>query len=227
MLEAPITVAHVLTGTLAIAAGAAALIARKGAQIHVTGGRIFVATMGASSILGAVLGLMDAANFYITFHAGVLGATLIASSWLAVRAKDGRLGGLNKLVSLANLINAASLLTLGVLATQADSGRFLGFAASSYFFLFGMTALAAVGDISLVFRKALSRTHRIARHLWRMCQSFFIAAGSAFTGPGAEVFPDAVRRSGLLSLPELLIILALLFWLAHTYWTGLQARRAG
>jgi uncharacterized membrane protein len=220
MLDPSITFAHVLTGTLAIAAGAAALIARKGAQIHVKGGTVFVAAMGFSSLLGAALGLMDAANFYITFHAGVLGVTLIASSWLTVRAKDGRLGGWNKAVSLANFVNAASLLTLGVLATQADSGRFLGFAASSYFFLFAMTALAAVGDISLLFRKALSRTHKIARHLWRMCLSFFIAAGSAFTGPGAEVFPEAVRQSGLLSLPELLILLALLFWLAHTYWSG-------
>jgi hypothetical protein len=123
-------------------------------------------------------------------------------------------------VSLANLLNGASLLTLGILATQADSGRYLGFAAPSYFVLFAMTVLAAVGDISLMFRKALSRTHKVARHLWRMCLSFFIAAGSAFTGPGAAVFPDVIRESGLLSLPELLIILALIFWLAHTYWTG-------
>jgi uncharacterized membrane protein len=95
MLEPSITFAHVLTGTLAILAGAAALIARKGAQIHVKGGTLFVVTMGLSSLLGAVLGLMDAANFYITFHAGVLGVTLIASSWLTVRAKDGRLSRLN------------------------------------------------------------------------------------------------------------------------------------
>ncbi len=220
MLEPFITFAHVLTGTLAILAGAAALIARKGAQIHVKGGTLFVVTMGLSSLLGAVLGLMDAANFYITFHAGVLGVTLIASSWLTVRAKDGRLSRLNAAVSLANLLNGAGLLTLGILATQADGGRYLGFAAPSYFVLFSMTVLAAVGDISLMFRKALSRTHKVARHLWRMCLSFFIAAGSAFTGPGAAVFPDVIRESGLLSLPELLIILALIFWLAHTYWTG-------
>lgn len=224
MVESFITVSHVAAGTVAIAAGAAALIARKGAQIHVRGGTLFVVTMGLSSLLGAVLGLMDAANFYITFHAGVLGVTLIVSSWLTVRAKTERLSALTTAVSLINLINAASLLTLGLLATGAENGRFLGFAASSYFFLFAMTAIAAAGDVSLVFRKTLSRTHRIARHLWRMCLSFFIAAGSAFTGPGAEIFPEAIRRSGLLSLPELLILLALLFWLAHTYWSGRSRR---
>ena len=220
MLEGPITIAHVFTGTVAITAGATALIARKGAQIHVRGGTLFVVAMGLSSLLGAVLGLMDAANFYITFHAGVLGVTLILSSWLTVRAQTGRLSALTAAVSLINLLNAAGLLLLGMLATGADSGRILGFAASSYFVLFAMAAFAAGGDVSLFFRKTLSRTHRIARHLWRICLSFFITAGSAFTGPGAEIFPEAVRQSGLLSLPELLILLALLFWLAHTYWSG-------
>lgn len=115
----------------------------------------------------------------------------IASSWLSMRAKDGRLGWVNGAVSAVNLLNAASLLTLGLLA------------APSYVVLFAMTAPAVFGDLSLVLRKTLSRTHRIARHLWRMCLSFFIAAGS-----------------GILSLLELLIIQALMFWLAHTYWTG-------
>jgi hypothetical protein len=49
-----------------------------------------------------------------------------------------------------------------------------------------------------------------------MCIGFFIAAGSAFTGPGASVFPDAVRNSGVLSLPELTIMLLMLFWLWKT-----------
>ena len=216
MFEGMITLAHVATGTAAIAAGAAALIARKGAGIHVMSGRVFAVTMGLSCVLGAILGLLDAANFYITFHAGVLGATLIASSWLTVRSCTGRL---TAAVGLINLINAASLLTLGLLAAGAEDGRFLGFAAPSYFFLFAMTATAALGDISLIFRKALARSHQIARHLWRMCLAFFIAAGSAFTGPGAAAFPEAIQQSGLLSLPELLIALAMLFWLARTYWT--------
>jgi len=49
-----------------------------------------------------------------------------------------------------------------------------------------------------------------------MCIGFFIAAGSAFTGPGASAFPQAVQDSGILSLPELTIMLLMLFWLWKT-----------
>ncbi len=220
MLDSLITFAHVSTGTLALFAGAAALVFRKGQRLHVSAGKVFVLTMGLSSLLGAILGLIDAENFYITFHAGVLGTTLIASSWLAARAHGGPLGWATHLVSLVNLANAVSLLTFGILATGQDDGSFAGFAASSYFFLFGMTAIAALGDVTLLLRPTLSRPHRIARHLWRMLLAFFIAAGSAFTGPGARIFPEVVQTSGVLALPELLIVLALLFWLGHTYWTG-------
>ena len=49
-----------------------------------------------------------------------------------------------------------------------------------------------------------------------MCIGFFIAAGSAFTGPGASAFPEAVRDSGILSLPELIIVLLMFLWLWKT-----------
>jgi hypothetical protein len=55
-----------------------------------------------------------------------------------------------------------------------------------------------------------------------MCIGFFIAAGSAFTGPGASAFPEVVQRSGILSLPELTIVLLMLFWL----WKTLRRRPA-
>ncbi len=208
--------AHVISGALAITAGAVALGARKGAAFHIGAGRIFAAAMILSSALGAVLGLIRVDEFYITFHAGVLGVTLILSSWLTVRAREGRLGGAGLAVGIVNLLNVAGLIALGVHAQSLPDGVLLGFHATDYFFLSGMAGVAALGDISLLFRKPLSDRHRIARHLWRMCLGFFIAAGSAFTGPGAKAFPQAVRESGVLSAPELIILVAMLFWLART-----------
>ena len=76
--------------------------------------------------------------------------------------------------------------------------------------------LAAIGDIRLLFRKTFSAQQRLARHLWRMCLGFFIAAGSAFTGPGAAVFPQAVQDSGILSAPELIIFCLMLYWFFKT-----------
>ncbi|MEN8875121.1 MAG: hypothetical protein ABF285_13770 [Pacificibacter sp.] len=91
-----------------------------------------------------------------------------------------------------------------------------GFAAADYFFLFAMAAVVCGGDARMIFGAKISNKLRIAQHLLRMCIGFFIAAGSAFTGPGASAFPQAVRDSGLLSLPELTIVLLMLFWLWRT-----------
>jgi len=208
-------VIHVLTGALAVAAGAFALTARKGGGVHVAAGRGFAILMAVSSLSGAGLGLLDYERFYITFHAGLLTLCLIASGWITARARDGRLGAFGTAVGLANLANVAGLVGLGVLAGATAQGTYLGFPAGDYFFLAGMGGIAAAGDASFLFRAGLSRRHRLARHLWRMCLGFFIAAGSAFTGPGAKVFPEALRRSGLLSAPELLIIALMLFWLVR------------
>jgi hypothetical protein len=50
------------------------------------------------------------------------------------------------------------------------------------------------------------------RHLWRMCTGLFIAVGSFFLGQ-PQVFPVAVRNSGLLVVPTLLVIVSLGYWL--------------
>lgn len=208
--------AHVTLGTLAVVVGAVALSARKGRKIHVNAGRAFVLSMGMSSVLGALLGALKYETLWITVHAGILGATLVASGVLAVRIRVRR--AKNGFIAIAglNFINAAGLAFAGWYATTLPGNRLFGFAAEDYFFLFGMAAIALFGDARIIFGAGVSDKHRIAQHLLRMCIGFFIAAGSAFTGPGASAFPEVVRRSGILSLPELTIFLLTLFWLWKT-----------
>ena len=207
---------HVVIGTLAVMAGAVALAVRKGARSHIWAGRIFAVTMGWASAIGAVLGIVEFTDFYITFHAGILGVTLILSGWMTARARSGRLGSVSVGVGVLNALNTAGLVAASAYAASTSESTLFGFHASDYLFLGLMTAVALIGDVSLIFRKALSEKHRIARHLWRMGLGFFIAAGSAFTGPGAVVFSEAVRNSGLLALPELIIIILVVFWLLRT-----------
>lgn len=218
---------HVALGSVAVIAGAVALLARKGEGAHKGAGRLFAVAMALVSAIGAALGLAKPETHFITFHAGVLGVTLIASGWLAARAGSRRPGAATSVFGAANLVNAAALVVAGLRAQDLPGGELYGFAAEDYFFLSGMAIIAAIGDASLIFRKSLSARHRIARHLWRMCTGFFIAAGSAFTGPGARAFPEAVRESGILALPELLILIALIFWLARTLWRGPPAAARG
>lgn len=220
--EAVTLIAHVALGTLAVAVGAIALGSREGRKVHVSAGRVFVFSMGLASVLGAILGALRYEEFWITFHAGILGATLVASGVLAARIRAQGMKRWFIAVAVANALNAAALFAAGWYPMTLPDGRLFGFAAEDYFFLFGMAAIAGVGDVRLTLGTQVSDRHRIAQHLLRMCIGFFIAAGSAFTGPGASAFPQAVQDSGILSLPELTIVLLMLYWL----WKTLRRPRA-
>lgn len=209
-------IAHVTFGTVAVAVGAIALALRKGGKVHVAAGRVFVVTMGLSSLLGTALGALKYETFGITFFAGILGATLVASGVLAVRIHAAQAKRWFVAIAGVNTVNAAGLLAAGWWAATLPGGELFAFPAEDYLFLFGMAAIATVGDVRLIMSKVISQKQRIAQHLTRMCVGFFIAAGSAFTGPGASVFPQSVQNSGLLSLPELIVVLAWLFWLWKT-----------
>lgn len=209
------TFAHISFGTLAVAMGAITFAARKGARLHVQAGRVFTLSMGLASCLGAILGLLKFDTFYITFHAGVLGATLVLSGWLLAKRQNKNRGACFIALAGVNLLNAAGLLAAGFCALTLPEQVLRGFAAADYFFLAGMAGVALINDIAILARAALSQKHRIAQHVWRMCLGFFIAAGSAFTGPGARAFPEAIRDSWVLSLPELTIFVLMLFWLVR------------
>lgn len=226
-LQSLLVITHVAFGTLAVLAGAIALAVKKGAVVHVNAGRLFAVVMIGSSALGAILGLLKPEQLYITFHAGILGVTLIASSWMAARSTSGKRASLVDAIAVVNLLNTIALISIGWFALGQTDGSYLGFAGEDYLFLAVMAGIAAVADVSLLFRTTLSNHHRIARHLWRMCFGFFIAAGSAFTGPGASVFPEVVQSSGVLSLPELFIFLLMVFWLARVYFTNFAKKPSG
>ncbi len=199
---------HVTAGTVAVLAGAFAMTSRKGQGLHIKSGRIFAVSMIASSALGSCLGLIKYETLYITFHAGVLATTLILSSYDVLRGRKW-----HRMIAVINALNFAGLVTAAILAAGQPNANLFGFHAADYGFLAGLTGIALVCDLSIRIWPALSNQRRISEHLWRMCTGFFIAAGSAFTGPGMVIFPEWIQASGLLSLPELLIFVALIFWL--------------
>lgn len=211
-----ITGLHVAAGALAVLLGAVAAATRKGGTVHIRAGRWFVLLMTAASLLGALLGLVSFEQYFITFFAGVLGAYLVVSGWLTARTRDGKSGLATLALGLINALNFAALLTIGVTALSAGDGLMFGFAGEDYLFLAGMAAIGLLSDFSLLFRKPLSPNSRTARHLWRMLLGFFIAAGSAFTGPGAKAFPEWMQQSGVLAAPELLIIMLMVYYLVRT-----------
>ena len=161
-------------------------------------------------------GALNFETFWITFHASILGTTLVASGVLSVRIRKSSAKRLFTAVAGLNALNAVSLFMAGWCATTLPDARLYSFAAEDYFFLFGLAAIAFAGDVRLIFGTRVTNRHRIAQHLVRMCIGFFIVAGSAFTEPGAYAFPEVVQNSSILLLPELAIVLFVLFWLWKT-----------
>lgn len=216
MLPELLTLFHVLSGTLCVGAGGTAFLAPKGRPVHRAAGTVFLVSMLATALSGAVIGVLEPTRLLITAFAGLLAAYLVLTGWRTARWRTGRPGGFEWVALVAILAGTAGLATLAVLALQTETGRLLGFAGEDYAMLAMMSALGAVADLTLLIRGPLSPRHRIARHLWRMGLAFFIAVGSFFTGPGARVFPEALRESGLLSLPEGLTALLILLFLVRT-----------
>lgn len=208
-----LTAVHVFSGTLAVLAGAIAALTRKGGSIHVRTGRAFVLLMTVSSLLGAAIGLIKFEQFFITFFAGLLGAYLVVSGWLTLNRSSAFGLLLDRTLTVTNVTTFLALMYLGLQALGQPDGAIFGFAGENYLFLAIMSGGAMIGDLIRLLRKAVSRKHLIARHLWRMLLGFFIAAGSAFTGPGASIFPAAIQTSGVLSLPELIIFVLMIFYL--------------
>lgn len=216
MLPDPIILTHILSGTLCVAGGALAFIAPKGRCVHRAGGTVFFYAMLIASVSGAVLGLLEPERLLITAFAGVLGAYLVVTGWATARWAGRAAGTLEVISGSAIAATMAALIALGLTAMSNADGVYLGFLAEYYFMLAAMAGLGLVFDLSLLLRHGLSDRQRIARHLWRMGLAYFIAVGSFFTGPGARVFPEALRESGLLSLPEGITAVLILFWLART-----------
>lgn len=214
---------HIAAGLIAVLSGAAALGLRKGSPPHRVSGRVFVLAMIATGASGAYVAFF--LPQMITFLAGLFTCYLVLSGWRAARAQGGA-GPAEIIAILAALSIGTSGVFFGLEALGSEDGLKDGFSAGPYFFFGGLALLAAILDGSVLIRRGVTGAQRVARHLWRMCFALFIAAGSLFTGPGAEAFPEALQGSPLLSAPELIILGLMLFWLTRVLLAGRRWRKA-
>jgi len=64
----------------------------------------------------------------------------------------------------------------------------------------------------MILRGGLSRSARIARHLWRMSAALTIASGSFFLGQ-QRIMPAFMQGSPWLFVPAIAPLLLMVFWL--------------
>lgn len=213
---------HTIIGTIATIFGALGLFTKKGSKLHRKAGNWFFYTMFAMAFQGAILAFVI--DQTITAMAGIFCCYLIASSWMTVKTPPGKL---TKFDYVSPIFAAMVMLVCGWLMLQAmnaPDGKAAGFGAPEYGF-FAIAALLSLSfDIKLLVQKGINGGQRLARHLWRMCFAFYIALGSAIFR-SAHLFPEAIRESGYLELPTLLIVIVMLFYLGKLAFQGIKRKR--
>lgn len=201
--------AHISMGLVGILSGAAALTFRKGSRAHEIVGHVFFVSMLIMASMGATLAMTYSPN-----RGNVMGGGLtfymVATAWATVRRRPGETGRTETSLALLGAAVASAGYTFGTMAALSPTHT-LDKYPPPLFFIFGSVALLLVAfDVRMIVRGGVAGAARLTRHLFRMCLAMFMATASLFLGQ-PQVFPMAVRHSGLLRVPVLLVVLALLY----------------
>ena len=208
---------HIAAGTLGVLTGAAALLLRKGSGPHRVAGAVFVLSMLFMGATASILETMKPEPGSVV--GGLMTIYFIATAWVTGRRKDGETGAFEIVAFLAALalaiIIAMGAYALATGATKAPNPVFP-------YVLYGISSamvLAAVADLSVIWRGGIAGAQRIARHLWRMCFGLFIAVGSFAAQGAAKVLPTGVGLPVLLA--SMFLVLGVLFyWLVRVLLTN-------
>ena len=208
-MRLPILVIHICGGVVGILAGFAAMSFRKGSRWHRVAGNVFFVAMivmgSSAAYLGNVVG-------------GLLACYLVATAWLTGRRRETRTNIFDWGAFLFALSVGVFLMVHGVRLVTGAVAPKPGIPTGMIFFLGFVTLIAAACDLRMLVRGGVFGRQRIARHLWRMCFSFFIATGSFFLGQ-QQVFPKAWRGAAVWLVPALLPLAAMIFWLVRIRFT--------
>jgi hypothetical protein len=209
-----VLIAHVSGGGLGLLSGATALLVPKGQRLHRIAGNVFFVSMLVASALGACVSPFLPQPAWGNVAMGLFVFYLVATSWVTIRRKEGSVGSFEIGAFFVALSVAAFGVMLGLLGTRSATSSPGGF-----FFFATIVALAAAGDLRMILRGGVLGAQRIARHLWRMCFALLIGAISLFLGQ-PQLFPASVHKSGVLFVPEVAVLGALIFWLIRVRFTN-------
>ena len=200
---------HVFAGMLALVAGTAAMLFRKGGRRHRETGHVFAASMLGLGVTGACIGF--ARYEMMNGSMGVLTVYLVATAWLTARRADAQTSRFDYVALLVPLAVSAGLVFFGVRAATTAAVSLQGYPAFAYFIFGSLALFFAASDVVMLARGGVSGTRRIARHLGRMCFALFIASASFFTRQ--SLFPAVLRTTHVLDVLVFLPLLPMIVWL--------------
>jgi len=221
-MRSPLLFLHIVAGTLGVLSGFVAVFLLKGSRRHGIVGSVFVVAMLCLSSTGTILAIMKSQPGNIV--GGTLTFYLVATAWLTARRRDVAPGIFDWGALLVAVGLAGFELTWGLQAALSPTGLKYDYPPGPFFFMGSVAALAAVGDIRMLVRGGVSGTHRIARHLWRMCFGLFVASASIFLAR-QHLFPVFMRKTGMLLLLSFLPLMLLIFWLVRVRFAKAYKRK--
>lgn len=205
-------IAHIGGGAIGILAGAVALASRKGARVHRAAGAVFLLSMLICySVAFAVAPFLTDGQITNTI-AAASALYLLISGVSTARARAitaSRWHGAGLLIALA-IVGAC--LWFNYLGSLTPEGSVDGSPTQALVIFIVAASVAAAGELHVLLRGALPENARIARHLWRMCFSLFIASGSFFLGQ-QQVMPEWMRGSPVLIVLALAPLAAMAFYI--------------
>ena len=203
---------HIAAGITGIVSGYVAISALKGGALHRRSGMIFVYAMLTMAAFAVVLSAIKGQR--LNAMQGVTTFYLVTTALLTVRPREQRSVWIDVSAMLVGLAAGLYEIKLGVEAMTSARRTIDGLPAPPMFVFGGVALAAAVGDLRVLRGRMLTGTHRLRRHLWRMCYALFVASGSFFLGQ-AQVFPKPIRIGPLLAIPALLPLVLMFYWLAR------------
>ena len=216
--------AHIAGGAIGMVTGVVALASRKGQRVHRAAGSVFFWAMFAAYAIGAGVAPFLETGQRPNFVAGVMALYLLISGAMAARRRDVKAGAPEVIGLIVALAIAAAGVVFMAMGAASPSGTVDGSPPQAFLLFIIAGAFAAAGELHVLMRKQLSNVSRIARHLWRMCFSLFIASGSFFLGQ-PQVFPEALRDSTLLPVLALAPLPIMLFWLGKVRFDDWRRQR--
>jgi uncharacterized membrane protein len=207
---------HIAAGTIGMAFGIAALLFRKGSPRHRLAGNAFVLAMLGLTASGAVMAYLK--DIPSSVVGGLFALYLVASAWMTVKRKEGEVGAFEKIAALFGLAIALGAFTLAAGAGSDEAAVKANASANGYIGIGILVALAVAFDVRMIVQGGVRGARRIVRHLGRMCFALLVATGSLFLGQ-QKFFPEAVRESGVLYAPVVLVLVLWLFWFVRVRFT--------
>ena len=218
MSELPLMgLAHLLMGTLAVISGAGALAVAKGLRLHRLAGNLFFGAM--LLLIASGLYFSVTRSILFTFFLSVMAFHLLSSGWVTVMRREGKTGRFELANCLFILLACAFAIGIGLTETIRGAPLQDDVPSAAFFILAALAGLFGAYDVAVIRRGGCTGKHRIARHLWRMCLSLFIAVTIFFLGNN-DVLPEVLRTPFFLTAPIVAVLALMVFWLVRVIFTN-------